>query len=255
MGAGEKAEARHRWSEDENTQKVYWDTPEHTLKNAGIALRLRREGRRWTQTVQTKATPHAGHLPVDGLENAAPGGRVCLEAIPDASVRSEIMDHVDGFPLQPVCETLVKVRFDWSCPPHPSGYRRRSSSFVSLRIGRRPWINLGNVRFTLVLLDRNAVSARRIANHSTCHQHKRQAISASWPDARSAQLVHDVERNGAKRGRRTCSQPELNDVVGLFSRSARSNKSGMRRFRRLGRLPKPPDHRRAAAAPADSCSK
>jgi inorganic triphosphatase YgiF len=87
---------------------VYLDTPKHVLKNAGITLRLRRVGRRWTQTVKTKAKLHGALSQVDELESPAPGGRLCLEAIPDASVRDEIIRRVNGSPLQPVFETVMK---------------------------------------------------------------------------------------------------------------------------------------------------
>src|SRR5262249_25631739 len=92
-------------------RSVYLDTPKHVLKNAGISLRLRRVGRRWTQTVKTKTktkTKLHGALSVDELESPAPGGRLCLEAIPDASVRDEIIRRVNGSPLQPVFETVMK---------------------------------------------------------------------------------------------------------------------------------------------------
>src|SRR5215471_18044998 len=88
-------------------RSVYLDTPKHVLKNAGITLRLRRVGRRWTQTVKTKGKLR-GALPVEELESSAPGGRLCLEAIPDASVRDEIIRRVNGSPLQPVFETVMK---------------------------------------------------------------------------------------------------------------------------------------------------
>jgi inorganic triphosphatase YgiF len=89
-------------------RSVYLDTPKHVLKNAGITLRLRRVGRRWTQTVKTKAKLHGALSQVDELESPAPGGRLCLEAIPDASVRDEIIRRVNGSPLQPVFETVMK---------------------------------------------------------------------------------------------------------------------------------------------------
>src|SRR5262245_26174563 len=88
-------------------RSVYLDTPEHALKNARIALRLRRVGRRWTQTVKTRAKLHGGQSQADELENPAPGGRLCLEAIRDASIRDEIIRRVNGSPLQPVCETVM----------------------------------------------------------------------------------------------------------------------------------------------------
>jgi hypothetical protein len=106
--AREGIEARQRQPEDKDAQKRLSRYPGHVLKNAGITLRLRRVGRRWTQTVKTKAKLRGGLSQVDELENPAPGGRLCLEAIPDASVRDEIIRRVNGSPLQPVCETVMK---------------------------------------------------------------------------------------------------------------------------------------------------
>ena len=57
-------------------RSVYFDTPEHALKKAGISLRLRRDGRHWTQTVKTSAQPHGGLSQVGEIENPAPGGRL-----------------------------------------------------------------------------------------------------------------------------------------------------------------------------------
>ncbi|TIV43312.1 MAG: CYTH domain-containing protein, partial [Mesorhizobium sp.] len=79
-------------------RSIYLDTSEHALKKAGIALRLRRDGRRWVQTVKTRAELHGGLSQVGEVENPAPGGRVCLEAIPDASVRDEVLQCVNGAP-------------------------------------------------------------------------------------------------------------------------------------------------------------
>ena len=89
-------------------RSIYLDTTEHALKKAGIALRLRRDGRRWIQTVKTKGEIHGGLSQVGEVENPAPGGRVRLEAIADVSVREEILRHVNGAPLLPVCETVIK---------------------------------------------------------------------------------------------------------------------------------------------------
>ena len=89
-------------------RSVYLDTSEHVLKKAGIALRIRRDGRRWIQTVKTKGKIHGGLSQVGEVENPAPGGRVRLDAIPDLSLREVILRHVNGAPLLPVCETVIK---------------------------------------------------------------------------------------------------------------------------------------------------
>jgi triphosphatase len=118
--------------EDEKAQKHLSGHPEHALKKAGIALRLRRDGRRWIQTVKTKAQLHGGLSQVGEVENAAPGGRVRLEAISDESVREEVLRRVNGAPLQPVCETVIK----------------RSASELSLEDGTRAElaIDVGEIR-------------------------------------------------------------------------------------------------------------
>lgn len=100
---------------------IYLDTTEGTLKKAGITLRLRRDGRRWAQTVETKAVLHCGLSQVTEVENPAPGGRLCLEAIPDVAIREEIIRRVIGAPLRPVFETMI----------------RRSANELSLEDGTR----------------------------------------------------------------------------------------------------------------------
>lgn len=41
-------------------RSVYYDTPEHALLRAGLALRLRADGRRWLQTLKTEGVAAAG---------------------------------------------------------------------------------------------------------------------------------------------------------------------------------------------------
>ena len=89
-------------------RSIYLDTSDHALKKAGIALRLRRDGRRWIQTVKTDAELHGGLSQVGEVENPAPGGRLCVEAIPDPQVRDAVLQCVNGAPLEPVCETVVR---------------------------------------------------------------------------------------------------------------------------------------------------
>jgi triphosphatase len=87
---------------------IYLDTPEHALMKAGITLRLRRDGRRWTQAVKTSRELHGGLSQTGEFENPIPRGHLSLDAIPDAAVREAIMHRVDGAPLQPICETVIE---------------------------------------------------------------------------------------------------------------------------------------------------
>src|SRR5262245_34814983 len=68
-------------------RSIYLDTPGHALKNAGITLGLERNGRRWTQSVRLNSSMRSGGSQPVALENPAPGGRLCLEAISDTSIR------------------------------------------------------------------------------------------------------------------------------------------------------------------------
>ena len=105
MGAREGFEACQWQAENKDAEKHLFGHAEHALKKGGFALRIRRDGRRWIQTVKTEPRLHGGLSQVVELESPAPGGRLRLEAIPDASVRDAIIHHVNGFSLQPICET------------------------------------------------------------------------------------------------------------------------------------------------------
>jgi inorganic triphosphatase YgiF len=91
-------------------RSIYFDTPDHALKAAGISLRLRRDGRRWIQTVKIRAGLHGGLSQAEEVESPAPGGKLCIEAIPVEAVRAEVSRRVDGAALHPVCETLIERR-------------------------------------------------------------------------------------------------------------------------------------------------
>jgi inorganic triphosphatase YgiF len=89
-------------------RSIYFDTDDHALKKAGTALRLRRDGRRWVQTVKTNRLPGVGLTRVGEVENDAPGGRLAIGAIPDQAVRDAVLRQVAGRPLEPVCETVIR---------------------------------------------------------------------------------------------------------------------------------------------------
>jgi len=89
-------------------RSVYFDTPDRSLRKAGIALRLRRDGRRWIQTVKSRGQLTSGLSRTGESESLAPGGKLCPESIPDPVARAEVMRSVNGDDLQPVCETLIR---------------------------------------------------------------------------------------------------------------------------------------------------
>lgn len=86
-------------------RSVYFDSEDHALKRAGIALRLRRDGRRWIQTAKAKAALSGGLSRAEEFEAPAPGGRLDLSLIDSLSLREEI---AAAGPLVPVCETSIR---------------------------------------------------------------------------------------------------------------------------------------------------
>ncbi|MFT3975266.1 MAG: CHAD domain-containing protein [Amaricoccus sp.] len=93
----------------ETLVSIYQDTVDDRLRSAGIALRLRKIGRRWVQTVKRKgAAGEGGFFANAEDERPAPGGRLVLEGDdPDgalAAVRAAIGDAT----LVPVFETRVQ---------------------------------------------------------------------------------------------------------------------------------------------------
>ncbi len=89
-------------------KSTYVDTPDHSLHRKGISLRLRRDGRRWLQTVKAGASLNGGISKVTEFETTAPDGRLEVAAISDEKLRNKVGRLVRGAPLIPVCETLVK---------------------------------------------------------------------------------------------------------------------------------------------------
>lgn len=87
---------------------IYFDTPDFALRKVGMALRLRREGRHWVQTVKTRKKFHGGLSLAVELETNAPGGRMNVELIGDDQVRGEIQRLAAGNDLQRAVETAIR---------------------------------------------------------------------------------------------------------------------------------------------------
>lgn len=93
----------------ERLVSIYVDTETHALADAGIALRLRRIGRRWVQTIKSRRTAGgAGLFSHDEIEQPAPGGRLVLDGPDPTGVLAAIAEATGDAPLSPVFETRVE---------------------------------------------------------------------------------------------------------------------------------------------------
>jgi triphosphatase len=88
---------------------IYCDTPDFDLARAGIALRLRKNGRGWVQTVKRRA-PETGRglFAAEELDRPAPGGRLRLDFEDEGGVYDAIRSSLNGAEPGPVFETRVR---------------------------------------------------------------------------------------------------------------------------------------------------
>lgn len=94
----------------EKLLSVYHDTDDDRLAAAGIALRRRRVGRRWVQTIKRKVGTGGGggfHANRED-ERPAPGGRLVLDGDDPDGALAAVSDAVGGEQLAPVFETRVQ---------------------------------------------------------------------------------------------------------------------------------------------------
>lgn len=101
----------------ERLLNLYYDTPDQALRRHGIALRLRRQGRRWLQTVKCAGRSAAGLSSRPEWETPY-GGHFDFSAVDDEAVRAWLeRDRILGR-LAPVFETSFQ-RTTWRFEPVP----------------------------------------------------------------------------------------------------------------------------------------
>lgn len=90
---------------------IYYDTPDLALQKHGIALRLRRQGRRWLQTVKCAGTS-AGGLTARPEWETPYGGQFDFSPVDNDAVRARLEKRSIRARLMPVFETSFR-RTTW----------------------------------------------------------------------------------------------------------------------------------------------
>jgi len=84
---------------------VYFDTPDHDLRNAGVSLRVREDEGRFTQTVKTRAAP--GEIARGEWEAPVAGDKPDAQALA-CTPAGEVLSGSGAQALAPVFTTLVQ---------------------------------------------------------------------------------------------------------------------------------------------------
>jgi inorganic triphosphatase YgiF len=121
---------------DLNLRAVYFDTPDRALAARRLALRVRKEGRRWVQAVKQGAGVIGGLSTPRESECPAPGGRLSVASIPDPDLRAAVEDALDGVTPAPVFETAIR-RTVWSLPSPHGGAVEFALDVGEIRAGDR----------------------------------------------------------------------------------------------------------------------
>jgi inorganic triphosphatase YgiF len=102
---GELAAGR---AQTRSLHSVYFDSPDLALARAGMALRVRRDGRKLVQTLKARGPQRGAHF--DRIEYEAPTSaeEPDLGLVPDPELRAQIEALLAGSPLAPVIETRLR---------------------------------------------------------------------------------------------------------------------------------------------------
>jgi inorganic triphosphatase YgiF len=89
-------------------RSVYFDTRELALAQHGMALRVRRDGRRLVQTLKARGPQRGAHFDRIEYEAVATGEQPDLALVPDPEMRARVEEAAAGAALEPVIETLIR---------------------------------------------------------------------------------------------------------------------------------------------------
>lgn len=87
---------------------VYFDTPELALARQGIALRVRRDGKRLVQTLKVRSALRGAHFDRLELEARTASEEPDLDLLPDPELRARVEAALAGSTLSPVIETRIR---------------------------------------------------------------------------------------------------------------------------------------------------
>src|SRR5262245_4352943 len=87
---------------------VYFDTHELALARQGMALRVRRDGRRLVQTLKARGPGRGAHFDRIEYEAVAAAEKPDLELVPDPEARARVREAMAGAALEPVIETRIR---------------------------------------------------------------------------------------------------------------------------------------------------
>jgi triphosphatase len=89
-------------------RSIYYDTPDRALSQADMSLRIRKDGRRWLQTVKHGPKAISGGLSApQEAESPAPRGEIDLDRVPDDALRQLVRDTLAGSEVAPLFETAI----------------------------------------------------------------------------------------------------------------------------------------------------
>ncbi len=87
---------------------IYFDTPNLDLARLGVALRVRRDGRRLVQTLKARGPQRGAHFDRLEFESPAAGEHPDLGLVPDPELRARVEEAIAGSALAPVIETRIR---------------------------------------------------------------------------------------------------------------------------------------------------